>query len=402
MERVCYGKWKDFEYMKRRLTLSIVLTLVLLGILTVLLSQGDQKEAERDSGQEELLPLAEDRVLEMRPSPVSRPNLRELSYEEQLAVLTREGWSPEEARVYAFGRLLHALEKLADGYHEGDYWEAQAHQLVNWEQRRQSAENQRLMEEVLGDLIGKPGLSFDGPVVPLPEEKRKAVLLMEQDYELMEGKLHHESRGILFPEDREALALLTKARRKDIEALLSPEELFEYDLRKSDIARSLRGQLSAFEPTKEEFREIFRIQQEESRLAESDSSMDDEALAQRQAEAGDVMETELRDLLGERYQLYERSQDWSYGRLIAVTERLDIPRERVDVVYDLKDLLESEKAALQENAKLSPEARNEAVRELEEEVRVGVTELLGEDGFEVYRDNGGNWLQEMQGEFARD
>lgn len=383
--------------MKQRLILSTAFTLVLLGILAVLLTPKGREQAKIDREQEELVPLAEERVLEVQPNPVSRPALRGLSYEEQLAVLSAEGWSSKEAKIYAFGRLLHDGMLRAEENDEENYWKPPDYKSVDWEQRRKRGEDQRLLKEILGDLVGKPGLSFYGPRIPVPEEKRKALTLMEANYSLMKAKLNSEFRGVLFPEDKDARVLLEQSRRRDIEALLSPEELFEYDLRKSDIAQTLRGQLSAFEPTEEEFREIFRIEQGRNRLSENHSARSVEELARRQREQNEVMKTEFRELLGERYQLYERSQDWSYERLIAVTERLDIPRERVDAVYDLKDFLESEKGELRENPELSDEAQDEAVRELEEEVREGLTELLGERGLEVYRDNGGNWLQQMQG-----
>ncbi len=60
--------------------------------------------------------------------------------------------------------------------------------------------------------------------------------------------------------DREKLALLNRERRADLERVLTPEELFEYDLRQGPTAMRLRSQLAAFQPTEEEYRAIFTVQ----------------------------------------------------------------------------------------------------------------------------------------------
>src|SRR5690625_391006 len=211
----------------------------------------------------------------------------------------------------------------------------------------------------------------------------------------MQMKIHQDADGIMLPEDHEALALLEEERRQDLERIFSPEELFEYEVRTSETAMSLRHQLGGMEPTEEEFREIFRLQAEVNRLDGPHSEGDEEA-SQRQAEARERMKEELRTSLGEeRYRQYERSQDWGYGRLVNVAKRLDLPRERVDQVFDLKEFSENRQQELRADQELSREERETALKTLGSEVRADLNELLGEEGVELYQQNGGHWLYQL-------
>lgn len=97
-----------------------------------------------------------------------------------------------------------------------------------------------------------------GATIPWPRYLELARI--EMDY----GDMHRaiELAPGEDPTRRSQHELLDAERRKDMEALLSPEELAEYELRFSPTAAVVRGRIGKREVTEREFRELFQAQRE--------------------------------------------------------------------------------------------------------------------------------------------
>lgn len=87
---------------------------------------------------------------------------------------------------------------------------------------------------------------------PLDPAKLASLEILDRDYESMLNS--YRFLGIPTATDLAAIALLEQEREADLAALLTPSELFEYKLRRSDTARRMRQDLAAFAPTEAEFR----------------------------------------------------------------------------------------------------------------------------------------------------
>jgi len=329
------------------------------------------------------------------------PTLHEMDHKQQVAALVAAGWTEEDAKVFAMGQVMREGMRLMmtlGGNHEQEYWKQWRGPDMDWEMQRKMMERQYRMQEAMEDLFGRqmPGM-FGSGSVPLPPEKVRAARMIQMDYQLMQSKIQQDTGGIMFPEDRQALAVLEEERRRDLAAVLTPEELFEFEVRTSSTSMSLRHQLNGMEPTEEEFRAIFRLQQEVDLVGGPQLHGADEEAQRRYQEATERMKTELRETLGEeRFRQYERNQDWSYGQLVNVAKRLELPRERVDQVYDLKDVTEHQLQQVRQNRDLSNEERQAALAKLGTETREDLKELLGERGLELYQSHGGNWLHQLR------
>lgn len=94
----------------------------------------------------------------------------------------------------------------------------------------------------------------------LPAGKIRQVKLIDEDYDELSTLVTNGMLGITLPGDREQIARLRAEKEKDMLSVLSPEEYEAYLLRNSTTAGSLRGYVSGFQPTAEEFRTIFRLQ----------------------------------------------------------------------------------------------------------------------------------------------
>jgi hypothetical protein len=122
-------------------------------------------------------------------------------------------------------------------------------------------------------------------------------------------------------------------------AVLTPEELLDYNLRFSMTANMMRMQLAGFEPTEQEFLELFKKRK----------AYDDEfgmpgmtALGKSEKEKADAAKKELdaqdKASLGDtRYADYERSQDYSFQSIYRVADKNGLTKDDAVKVYDMKN-----------------------------------------------------------------
>ena len=78
--------------------------------------------------------------------------------------------------------------------------------------------------------------------------------------------------------DQDSQADLRKVEKKyhdQLAAILTPDELLEWDLRHSDTANQLKNDLSAFDPSQDEFRALFKYKEAQDDLNPPRSSDDD-------------------------------------------------------------------------------------------------------------------------------
>jgi hypothetical protein len=239
----------------------------------------------------------------------------------------------------------------------------------------------------------------------LPPAKAEAIRLIDEDYRELTSEVEHYDydTAILLPEDRETLAYLAKERVADITAILSPSEFLEYEIRHSPAARMLRSSLAGFRPTEEEFRAIFPLQKaalERAGLAGSPQSSDEnERLRAAQSEMDEAVKALLTP---ERYDDYVRAKDYDYTRLIALTERLQLPPAAANAAHAVKTDVEKRARALRPVP--GPDAAKNfaaARAALAAETQHRLVEILGERGLEAYKANGAYWLNNLAPNSAR-
>ena len=274
----------------------------------------------------------------------------------------------------------------------------------------------REQTKVMKDLLGKSDQEDDPMYAAylrrqygdLPGDKVDQLKKVTQDY----GELRNEiysAAGLgagggaitLTPDDRAKLALLEKAQRDDIRGLLSPKEFDDYELRSSNTADQMRYQLSAFNPTEEEFRTIFAMQrtfddQYRTMQMVGDAPPSQEAMRQRM-EAQKQLTDQIKASLGpERGAEYERAIDGNFQQISRVVERLELPKDSAVQVWNLQKDIQQRANAINSDRTLPVEARNEQLAALSQEATSKVTSTLGQRGFDVYKQYGGYWLQSIQ------
>ena len=317
------------------------------------------------------------------------------------------GMDAERARRVVAATFLTDFHDEMRGVFEerfsNDFWRSQSH----WEMQELYAteyiQKRRQMEAMLEEVTGAPApdLFPYGHRRGLPgftPEQQRGVRLIEEDYSLLQSKIHARARGSsMLPEDWEALRMLEEERRRDLAALLSEEELREYDLRNSQTSHQLRHGLRSFEPNEEEFRTIFSLKHEIDLAYGPQHGMPDEETRQARAEAEKAMNEQLRELLGEeRFEEYQLSQDHSFTMLAGLTDRLGVPREKAREIHRMEQLVREKQREFQTDSDLNPDDIAEANQLLWEETRRTVEEALGEEAMEIYMNQGGWWLRNLQ------
>lgn len=228
----------------------------------------------------------------------------------------------------------------------------------------------------------------------LPPEKAARARDMMRDYDDLRMQIMAETEGFRVPADDEKIAFLEKEQRKDLAALLSPEELEAYDLRNSSTAARLRSQLRDMDVSESEYKALYTAQKAyDEKFTTRATSADPAARSQAQQQ----LNAEIKAALGDdRYNAYLRSQNGEYRSLEAAAKRFNLPQTAVDQVYSAREQTVSAAQRIANDANLNPEQRKQALAALADQTRTQVRTTLGPDVADTYLKNNMRWLDSLQ------
>ncbi|MFN7139797.1 MAG: hypothetical protein ACK4UN_10700, partial [Limisphaerales bacterium] len=164
-----------------------------------------------------------------------------------------------------------------------------------------------------------------------------------------------------------------------------------YQLRLSQTSMMMRMQLGTFEPSEQEFRDIFKIRK----------NFDDEfglfgmaALSKEERERKNAAEAQMKDqiksLLGEdRYTDYTRAQDWNYQGLVKITDRNGLNRGVATEVFEMDKLSKEQIRTVQNDKSLDRAKRDELINAIKEETQTSIRNVLGDKAYEAYTNRPG-------------
>lgn len=311
-------------------------------------------------------------------------------------------WKRYESRFKALQSTPPKAEWWKD---DNDWWGGQT--------KDQRAQMKALQAEVKAETVRLLGQDPEGAGTNswlarqysyLPAEKREALQQLEQDYNELSSELRQETQGFTIPADAEKTRFLQEEKRRDLAALLSPQEMEAYELRQSGTARNLRWQMTQMNATEAEFKAIFELKKEfEEQYNEYDTFGNRVRSAKSEdwkvrAEAEKAMKAQLKVALGdERYTDYLRANDNDYRQLRAATKRFALPPDTPAKVFALRDEVPAAALKIADDAALTPEQKKSEVAKLAADARDRVKSLLGSGVAQAYFDqNGMQWLQQME------
>ncbi|MBE2214473.1 MAG: hypothetical protein IAE82_11430 [Opitutaceae bacterium] len=227
---------------------------------------------------------------------------------------------------------------------------------------------------------------------PLSEDRLQAMVQLERDYQDLSMQTGSFSSGPRMPWENEQAEFIAAERRRDIEALLTPEELATYDLHASYTSQDLRRQLAAFAPTEQEFLALYALQNEHVRThGLKTPPMNEVDLSAAEKVKPQLIE-QIKVTLGEeRFREYERATDAGYRVAFSVTQRLNLPRENAATAYSLAEDTRAAVKALNRDTALTAVDRAAAMGRLLDEADARLDTILTPAGASVYRARSSQW-----------
>jgi len=174
---------------------------------------------------------------------------------------------------------------------------------------------------------------FDPETAFIPEEKRKAVERLNEQFDADSAKLRADlgakDKPQLHAQLRAQLDALEKQRRESIAALLSPEEHAEFQLRRSRHSHEAQAS-TGFEGTPEEARAIARAYEQFADPPGGFDRKDPDYTAKKAAadQARRQREEAVKASLGpERYAQFKQGFDGNFRDVFRITERYGLSRD---------------------------------------------------------------------------
>ncbi|MFT7244979.1 MAG: hypothetical protein ACI82A_002344 [Candidatus Azotimanducaceae bacterium] len=184
-------------------------------------------------------------------------------------------------------------------------------------------------------------------------------------------------------ESREDLQSQRQNLQRQIAELLGTEDAFEYHLRESRLADRIRGGLSEFDYSEQEFRKIFAIRKENEGVESSRFSNRAEYREQREQS-----EARIRDYLGPtRYENFARSQDPAYRSLQSIGERYGNSTAEINEVYSVAQAAATQIDELRNRNTLNREDRQQRMSEIRSESYAEIERIAGKDTAESVSEN---------------
>jgi len=215
----------------------------------------------------------------------------------------------------------------------------------------------------------------------LPQEKRSEVLKVENRFKAQRQAIYNEAEQCSSAPDWKRLRELHLQRESELASLLSPQDLFEYQLRNDDVAERLRQNLVGFDLTESEFRELFGLQKAHEERFNFLDPLDETAQIQA-ADDQSRADEEIKAFLGdERYAQYRRGNDPHFRDLYSLTQQFDLPADTAGMLYDRHRRMQDEISRLQSDPALTPGDRDNALRSYQAEIDSLLKQSLGEAAY---------------------
>jgi hypothetical protein len=279
------------------------------------------------------------------------------------------------------------------------------------ELRKLQVEQTKMMKQLLGGTLsdlfaesedGKAMLRMQvGDIAPEKLDKLYDFIMDYSEKRMQVYSATGNGAGML-PADREKLVQLDKGMRDGLTQFLTPAEADDVVLRMSETAGRLRSMLTPFKATEQEYRTLFPIYQaylEQAPAATfsvgSAEMLPPDLAAQRKA-ADDAMLTQVKAALGDqRAADYQQVMNQQYSMLNRLVSRLDLPLSAAKQVVDIQQDVQQRASAVRLDNTTTGAERSAQLGALAQEASAKITNVLGAQGLDAYKQYGGQWLTSL-------
>lgn len=300
------------------------------------------------------------------------------------------------AQAAVFAKYRKAMRSFPDDFSMGAMWGNTAKTARQREQIKKFRElTRQIGEEASAAGVDWNMFSMMGPKAPIPEDKAAKVSRLEQDRLEMSSNIQMDAGGLMLERDTAQLKYIEEEYEKELAALLTPEELEAWNLTRSQTAQNLRSRVSFMNPSAEEFALLYKYQAAFDKDWGT-SYMGHNTDWQKRSEAEQKMREQIKAALGpERYADYQKATDSDYGTLNNLEYRLELPAGTADRLLASRQEAERAAAKIRGDKSLSDADRKASLQVLAEQAKTEFTTTLGEEGFNAYRKQGPDWLENL-------
>ncbi len=384
---------------------------------------GGQVEQDRESAQVELAAWkAKAAQASVRPQPVvvyqsnafNWSQLESTDYRQYIANLRAIGCPELTLRDIIMTDVMRLYAQRRGQYYQNGrpfkFWETDEKRKLKQtqleEREKQLAQIDKELPAVLRELLGvnyereinKYFVDTDEDnrrLAFLSDDKRSRLMALRDQFEGQRERVTYDLQGgALSPEDKEKLRKINEDQDAALSALLSPQEKEEYQLSMSPTADHLRKELIGFNPTEDEFRDLFRRQQAIDSVYAYEDMSDPTVRAAKAADEQSMMSDVKAQLTPDRAAALDRAKDPEYQNLSLLTERFDLPAEASQTIVDMRQAAEDQKQQLLANKEIPPERVEVALKAIEAETERAARETLGDKAYAQYSQSAG-WIHSL-------
>lgn len=256
-------------------------------------------------------------------------------------------------------------------------------------------ERRVLLEALLG-ADGRPSAMLDAETRlrrygDMSEEKIDLLAKIERDYSEMSAEAWAKRRGnIVVSNDTmmQTQQLMEQEKLADMAAVLTPDELIQYEMRNSPAARNLINNLRNVDITEAEYARLYQAQKAFMDANPRRTTMDQAAYMQRQT-AQMALNEEARAVLGDsRFYSYLEGSDYQYANVAKAFAAH--PAVTPSISYQVYRLQNELQAAITQGMRDGPVSaeRSAEMRTLVESYNTRLESLIGVEAAEAYRKQG--------------
>ena len=285
---------------------------------------------------------------------------------------------------------------------------AQTHQFAYWKpgSRKAREELQKQLEalraekrDLIKALLGVDGdpneqwvkltaeeLIEQGKFGFLSPEKQAAIRDILDKYKRLDSNAR-SADGIMMG-DAESKKL-REQRRQELAQILSPEELYQFDLRDSNTSQSVRSRFGAADLTEDEYKKLFELRKAyENEVGAIADSSDPEKMRQRSERRGQLEQAYSNALGEQRMAEIQREQDPQWLALNRVAQQYSLDQPMLLRAYEYQQIASEQVAKLFSDGNLSRDNRRAAVGQINAELQRNLAGLMGETAYNEYRKAG--------------
>ena len=265
-------------------------------------------------------------------------------------------------------------------------------------------EKRALLKELLGiepeekpDMMAGMNDMFSTMLDFLPEGKQAQVMDVFMKFQTKIAK--SMGNGQPDAEDMKKMQQVQKDMEAELASVMTPKEFEDYQLRMSQTAMVMRMQMAGFNPSEQEFRDIFKQKKaydDEFGLMGLGTLTKEER--NKSAAAKKEMETQLKTTIGDaRYAEYERWQDPVFAPMDKAAKRNGLTTDDAVKVYDMKKVAEDQAKKVRIDKSLNQDQRAAALSGIRTETENSMRTVFGPKAYESYTGQPNNtyWLKNI-------